>query len=375
MILFLQIPFLYPLLEEKRNPELSGASFVITDTSQSKVLHPSIEAYRNGFRSGQNIVSGRLAIRIKPDRILYRSSESKIMSKLSEFSPIIEISKTGFFVDISGQEWRYGSIEAIAEEIINVLHHSYKTIFFIGIGSNKLICRLASDLLVPGLKSRFLHIPRHGEKLFLEKMPVSLLPDLSRDITEILYLLDIENINDLSVLPYNFLYQLFTESGSKLYKYARGISDEPVNNIFSKDYLFADIALSPTNNLSVIKGHIYSLFEAVCYELRNIQKKGDRGIIYIGFEDRKYLIRHIRLKNFSFLESEYFETLISNIDLGRIRRININYIGMKIYNLIPVSAQRTLFNPPVKKREKLLDIIYDIRKKYGSSKLCFKGIN
>ncbi len=371
MIIFLQTPFLYSFLEESRDPLLSCTSFLITLDRKPIVMYPSLNAYKKGWRRGQSIRPESSIARIIPDRAFYRSAEESIISVLSTFSPAVEVSKNGFYLDVSGQELRFGSIQKLAGELFDALQASFKTPFFLGIGSNKLVAFIASGLLIPVLKSSFLYIPRYSEKYFMASLPVSLLPCIDREISGILSLLDIKHIRELALLPFSFLHQLFNDSGLKLYRYARGISDEPVSHPLSRNILFNGKNIPPANDIITIKTHIYSLLETACYRLKNMQRKSRHAAIYIVFEDHRHSKRHIRLKFYSCLETDFFH----HINLGPMRRTNIIYLGLKFYSLIPSSTQQTLFAPPAEKKEKLLDVIFNIREKHGRDKLSFKSIN
>lgn len=373
MILFFQMPFLFPLLEEKKHPFLSNTAYVITRGDPPVVLYPSIMAYKSGYRRYDPISHIKKGIKqIKPDIMLYKSAESKILSILSSFSPLIESSMHGFFLDISGNDWKYSYIQEISDEIFHSLYRAFSTKIFIGIGSSKLISLLASELLVPALQSRIIYIPPHTEALFLKYIPISLLPDTDNHIIETLHLLNINTIGDLSLLSHSFLYQLFHESGSKLHNFARGMSGDNFNNIFSRNSLFLDISFSPTNNISIIKAKIYSILEDMCYKLREIKKEANKARLHIGFEDKRYLKRHIKINHFSCIETDFYEETISAVSFERIRRVNINYIGIEVYNLVPASKQKNLIASVQTKKRKLLDAVFNIRKKYGKEKLNFK---
>lgn len=374
MILFIQLPFLFPCIEENRNICLKNKCFVIADSENTPVLFPSVCAYRRGFRRGGRLegISSDAVIRVRPDIVLYKRTKADILSILNSFSPLVESKDNGFYMDISGNRPEYGSIFGIADKIHNKVFSSFKTHIFIGAGSNKLICRMASDLMLARLMSGFLHVPGHSEKEFLRDVPLSLFPGIEKDMIDLLSLMDINTAGELNGLALSFLKHLFSFRGVSLFYSARGKADNTLNYVSPERKLIKELYFSSTNNIKTIKSHIYTMIESICHDLRTMNKKSDKLLIEIGFEDSKHIRRYIKTNTLSFLETDFYEKAVLWLDHADIRRVNCEYVCMEARNIVPASKQGVLYIPPASSKEKLLNVVYEIRKKYGRDKLGFK---
>lgn len=370
---FIQLPFLFSFLEEQRSPELKGRSFIIRENCRTPVLAVSVSAYKRGFRQGDYIsILPEDLLCIKDDSVYYEHGIYRIISALGKFSPLIEKERKGLYIDLSGNEYRYGGIDNLIEEIFSSISGIYDTEVFIGFGSNKLISRLASDILIPGLRSCCLYIPLYSDKLFINQFPISLLPAIDENILDILDLLDINEIQHLALLSQSFLFHLFGEKGIIIHKYAQGICDEKLKGEYLRREVFSHIHFDPTNSMKKLRKILYSLIEDICYKLRSINNQSNKALVHIGFEDKKYIKRKIRLNEYTYSEIDLYDQISMILDFEKIRRINIRYISIAMSDLIPAKRQKTLVPKPSDNFQRILDIAFDIRKKHGKDKLSFK---
>lgn len=145
----------FAAIELGRHPELGGQPLVVGgrgDPRQRGVVSTaSYQARKFGIRSGMAL---RTARRLCPDAVFlpvdfkeYEKVSARIKAILNEFSPIVEDAGIDeAYLDISGVE---KSAESMAREIKDRIRAETRLTCSIGVGPNKLIAKLASDMKKP----------------------------------------------------------------------------------------------------------------------------------------------------------------------------------------------------------------------------------
>ncbi len=162
------------------------------------------------------------ALRFPPRHDLYAEYSRRIMDVLRTFGPIEQMSIDEAFVDVGSSAVNAGFGKAVKDAVRQATGLTAS----VGIASNKLVAKVASDLHKPdGLTV----VESGGEAAFLAGLDVSRLDGVGPKTAARLRELGVQTCGDLTKLPIDVLVARFGRSiGHALYDHARGIDDTPV---------------------------------------------------------------------------------------------------------------------------------------------------
>ena len=194
------------------------------------VLAKSIPAKRYGIRTGEPVANALRkcpGLRMeKPDHKMYREYSRKLMEFLRTYTPDIEqVSVDECYMDFTGIAHRFPSPKAAAEEIKARVREQFGFTVNVGISSNKLLAKMASDFEKPD-KVHTLFPEEIQEKMW--PLPVSELYMAGRSSVETLKKLEIVTIGQLAECDPALLEIHLKSHGRTLWEFANGLSDSPV---------------------------------------------------------------------------------------------------------------------------------------------------
>jgi len=172
---------------------------------------------------------------------VFRAGDSQAANRLRErvtrillsFSPKLEVTSIDdFFLDLSGTTRLHGAACDAALAIQRRVREEVRLPLSIGIGSNRLMARLAGKLAKPGAVAELL--PGH-EAAFLRGLPVDQLPGVGHSIGSRLERFSIHTVGDLLLVPREILFASFGRDGLALYQKARGLDETPVEPSHHED--------------------------------------------------------------------------------------------------------------------------------------------
>jgi len=225
----------FAAVEEKMRPEIRGKPVVVgADPKDGKgrgvVSTCNYEARKYGIRSGMPITK---AWRLCPDAVflpvnipLYLQVSSRIMTILSSFAD--EFESWGIdeaFLDVSSRVKDFDEAKQLALRIKKEIREKEGLTCSIGIGPNKLVAKIASDMQKPdGLTE----VEEGSVKAFLEPLDVDKLLWVGKKTARKLNKLGIKTIGDLARYDPSVLTEKFGVVGTQLYLYAQGIDRSEV---------------------------------------------------------------------------------------------------------------------------------------------------
>ena len=196
------------------------------------ILAKSVPAKRYGIKTGEPTGMAlrkcpKLVI-VKPDFKLYRQYSDAFINICRDYSPVVEkYSIDECFIDMTGMERIFPDIIKTAYELKDRIKNELGFTVNVGIGSNKLLAKMAGDFEKPD-KVHTLFDYEIEEKMW--KLPVSDLISVGESAAQRLAQLSISTIGQLAVLDAETLRANFkNKMGQQLYDYSHGIDDSPVN--------------------------------------------------------------------------------------------------------------------------------------------------
>lgn len=254
------------------------------------ILARSIPAKKYGIRTGDTVGD---ALKLCPELVtvaphydLYEANSQAFMEILKEYSPCVDqYSVDEAFCDMTGTVSLYGSAVVIANLIKDEIHRKLGFTVNIGISSNKVLAKMASDFKKPNRVHTL--FPNEIEKK-MWCLPVEELFYVGHATKKKLNNLGIRTIGELANTDLNILRRHLKKHGELIYAFANGVdvsivSDEKVPN---KGYGNSTTIAFDVDDAGVAKMVLLSLAEKVCTRLRadNVMA----GVVAISIVDFQF---------------------------------------------------------------------------------------
>lgn len=307
------------------------------------------------------------------DYNVYREYSDKLYKLLLEYTDKIErYSIDECFLDMTEYLMK-STLRNKAEEIKRRINEELGFTVNIGLSSNKLLAKMASDFEKPN-KIHTLYLNEIEEKMW--PLPIRELFMLGRKTVPKLYNMNIKTIGDLAKLDENQLINKFGKHGKMMWEYANGIDESEVvykyeepKSIGNSTTLAKDV-----QDLDSLNEILLALSEHVSYRLRkhdmlaNVINVGLRTNEFKDFSHQSKLdlptasTKQIYSKSKELLKSMYKGEAIRLVALRADKLINKD------------EGQISLFNIADKEKQEKLDNTLDkLRQKYGYSSITRAG--
>ena len=345
------------------------------------VVAKSIPAKKYGIQTGEPMA---MALRKCPNLVvvpsdfrLYTENSLAFKAICRDYAPVVEsFSIDEVFLDMTGTSLIYPDPIAAAHEIKDKIHAELGFTVNVGISTNKLLAKMASDF----------EKPDKVHTLFPEEIPVKMWPLPIRDLLFLgkasekrLQDFGIHTIGELAREKESAIQALLGEkTGHQLYQYARGIDNSPVlaqaeeSKGFSVEKTFNDDIVSVEQVLPI-------LLEQCDIVATRMRRKGKKcSCISVTF-------RTLDFKNRSHQTSLSSATDVTDEIYENARRLFLEFwkgqplrlIGVALTGLTDESfEQMSLFEDTKKKeqRQKLDATLDAIRMKFGNDKITRASI-
>lgn len=372
IILHVDMDAFFTSVEQVDNPLLKGKPVVVGadpkgGRGRGVVSAASYEARKFGIHSAMPISQAYKrcphAVFLPPRFDRYVELSHIIMKIFEHYSPCIEqISIDEAFLDCSGTLKLFESKENIAHCIKKEIFETTGLTCSIGIATNKLIAKIASDLQKPdGLTI----CPPGMEKDFLAPLPISKLYGVGTKTQKYLESLGFKTIGDIQRIDEAYMQSLLGKWGVVLHQCALGIDKRPVEPYSQAKSVSEETTFDvDTDDEDGIVSTLVELCDRVIRRARASEfsfKTVTLKIRLEGFETytrSKTLQQHAR--DMATLQKEILRLYIS---FGRGTR-KVRLLGVKVSNLVcHADMQMNLFEnqhqQKVEKIEEVIDTIHN----------------
>ena len=236
------------------------------------ILAKSTSAKKYGIRTGEPIVDAlrkcpQLTI-VLPRYGIYEKNSKLFMNILEKYSPDVEkYSIDEAFVDMTGTEKLFGEPVKAAERIKNEIYETLGFTVNVGISSNKLLAKMASDF----------EKPNRVHTLFPEEIQQKMWPLPVRDLFFVgkssekrLHALGIYTIGDLAKTDLEMLKSIMKKQGETIWNFANGkdVSFVEHNAESNKGYGSSTTIPFDVSDRSTARMILLSLAETIGIRLR-----------------------------------------------------------------------------------------------------------
>ena len=360
-------------VEQGFNPLLRGRPVIVGGKpDQRGVVHTaSYEARACGIRTGMALAKAKAlcpqAVFLKGNYEHYRAVSQTFQEIYLQFTPQVEFtSLDDAYLDLTGALHLYPSAEWVGRTIMREVFRRTGVGISVGIGSGKVIARIASSLKKPrGL----VVVPAGQEHSFLTDLPVDVLPGIGRMAKERLTDLHIFKVGELAALPRLVVEQLFGKNGKILWELANGIDTREVKRKIVPRQISRETSFEEdTADLRLIKGTLQYLTERIAKKLRDQELFCRTLTVKIRYSDFRYHARSRSLNTPGNDSGELFRLAESIFDSLRLRRIRIRHVGVAASHIEPARFQQFLFNESLR-QESLNSAVDEIRRRFGFTAL------
>ena len=349
-------------------------------TRRGIVLAKSIPAKRYGIQTGETLHTAlekcpHLEI-VAPTYGIYMDCSNAMKSLLETFTPHVQrFSVDEFFIEITDLTLLFPSASAFAHAIKDACHHQLGFTCNVGISTNKLLAKIASDFSKPD-KVHTLFPEEIPEKLW--PLPVSELYMVGRRTLPKLKDMGIHTIGDLAATESKWLEARLKKFGLMLYEYAHGIDSQVIKvGDLSVPKSIGNSTTIPFDVTCKEEAHqvLLSLVEKVAMRLRQFQLTTSLASVTIKYADFSS-VGHQRQLDFHADQTLAIYSVVTTLFNSLWTGDAIRHLGVRVANLTSIHhLQFSLLDPIDAEKQRRLDRAVDsLRSRFGNHALvrgCF----
>jgi DNA polymerase-4 len=373
-ILHIDMNSFFASCEQAVNPELKKAPLIVGGDPEKRsgiVLAASYDAKRYGVKTTMTLnEAARLcpgAVFVKPTHGLYEKMSRQVMQIFSEYAPAMEqLSIDEAFLDMTGTQSLYGDIMQVAKVIQNRILEELKLPCSVGISSNKLLAKMASDYKKPmGITTIYPH--EVEEKIW--PLKVSELFGVGKKSAIKLNQSGIQTIGQLAKTDILILNGLFGESmANMLHNYANGIDPSPVEPVKEDSKSVGNEMTFPedlTKTEDILR-ELLILSDKVAYRLRQKKLKGKTISIKVKYYDFSVITRAHTIDTVTDSADCIYNAVKELIKTNKLTKA-IRLLGVTVTNFEDENNQQLSLFTQDNNTSKLDSMLDEIREKYGYS--------
>ncbi len=376
-IIHLDMDAFYASVEILDNPALRGLPVVVGgDCNRGVVCAASYEARKFGIHSALPMLTAK---KLCPHGVFlpvrmarYQEISRRIMEIFLRFTPLVEpLSLDEAFLDVTASQRLMGRAEDIAIQIRTLVRDSTGLTVSAGVGTSKLVAKIASDLNKPdGLTI----VPPGQEEVFLAPLPIGRLWGVGKTTREALALIGVRTIGDLSRIPPAILTAKFGKAGLLMHESARGIDLRPVEpRQEAKSIGHEETFAEDLRDKKMIEQELLALCLKVGKRTRDKGLAGRTVTIKVKYRDFAQVTRSLTLPEPVADDKSLYQTGRMLLAKTEITLRPIRLLGISLSNLIPAetSGQLSLFGQSRTRLKdcRLYKAIDTISDRYGSGSI------
>ena len=333
------------------------------------VLAKSPVAKKMGVKSAETIYLARKKCKdlevYPPNFDVYQEYSNKFYNYLKQYSPLIErASIDECFLDMSNMNYLYDDLEKVAHKIKDDIKNMFGFTVNVGIGSNKLLAKMASDFEKPD-KVHTLYTDEIESKMW--PLPVEDLLFVGKSSSKLLHSIGIDTIGDLANCDPNLISKYYKTRVDDLINSAKGIDNSEVINDYgdNKSISISRTLLKDTNNISELKKKFLKLSQEIGLRARNNHLYANTIAITLKTSSFKNISHQEGLSSSTNNTMEIYEKvceLLRSIDKSETFRL----IGIRLDNLTKNKVSKVSFFEE-ETSDNIQEIMDNINTKYKNS--------
>lgn len=368
-IMHVDMDAFYASIEQRDNPALRQMPVIVGGLMERGVVATaSYEARQFGVHSAMSMKQAR---RLCPNGVFlpvrmahYRRISHQIRLILSHYSPLIEpLALDEAFLDVSGMEWQYPEIIDIAKAVKADIRRKTGLVASAGIGPNKFLAKLASDLQKP---DGLVWIPYGQERDMLAPLPVSRLWGVGKVTEAALVQAGFQTIGDIAAAGIDALRPVVGNQARRIYLLSLGqdnrsleVSRRP-QSVGSEHTYEHDL-----RNDAEIDEQLRLLANEVSWRLRQNHLMGRTITLKIRFASFQTITRSVTLSSIGTASEGQLYFSAKQLFHKRGHDEPIRLLGLTVSQLQPLQVQGDLFSEDEEVQAKVADAIDKLQQRFG----------
>ncbi|MFH1514227.1 MAG: DNA polymerase IV [bacterium] len=368
-------------VERVLNPTLVGKPVIVgaKPNQRGVVAACSYETRLYGVHSG--MPSSRAGI-LCPNAIFvhgnhehYALFSREVRATLEGYVPVVQpASIDEFFLDMTGTERLYGPMIKSAKRIKRMIYRRTKLPCTIGIGSSKMIAKIACNLAKP---NGLMEIAPGDEENFLKDLPVGEMPGIGKVMQEKLHEWGVLKLGEVASLPLPILKGAFGKHGEAMKARARGISGGDVDPVHGppKSVGHECTFHADSEDPVVIESVLHRLAEKIGRRLRRKSLMAKTITLKFRLSNFETITRAHTINQPTDRDAVIFEIAKEQFRKAYGSRSRVRLVGIRATKFSINAGQLPLFGTEDElKMQKFYEGLDDIRNRYGFESII-KGRN
>ena len=358
IVFHIDFDYFYAQCEEVRKPELKTKPVCVCVFSDrggdsGAIATANYTARKFGVKSGIPISFAKKRLEQRKDAVFlpvdfeyYEKITEKAMKIMKDNADIFEyVGRDEAYLDVTKRvEEDFTKASHLAQQIKNLIRTELKLSCSIGVSSNKLISKIASDYQKPD----GLTIVEHDKvEQFLAQLNIRVIPGIGKKTEQRFKEMKLETIEEIKKIDVFTLNKEFgRKSGTYIYNAIRGINDEPVKEKEESIQYSKIITLKKdSKEYEFLKENLYEL----CKQIQNIVKNNNKMFKSIGIhfvqsdlsnKSKSKMLRN-STNNLEELEKNVEQLLTDALED---QTMTIRRVGVRVSDLSEIKGQSDITN-------------------------------
>ncbi len=358
VVFHIDFDYFYAQCEEVRKPELKTKPVCVCVFSDrggdsGAIATANYTARKFGVKSGIPITFAKKRLEQRKDAVFlpvdfeyYEKITEKAMQIMKDNADIFEyVGRDEAYLDVTKRvEEDFTKASHLAQQIKNLIRTELKLSCSIGVSSNKLISKIASDYQKPD----GLTIVEHDKvEQFLAQLNIRVIPGIGKKTEQRFKEMKLETIEEIKKIDVFTLNKEFgRKSGTYIYNAIRGINDEPVKEKEESIQYSKIITLKKdSKEYEFLLENLYEL----CKQIQNIVKNNNKMFKSIGIhfvqsdlsnKSKSKMLRN-STNNLEELEKNVEQLLTDALED---QTMTIRRVGVKVSDLSEIKGQSDITN-------------------------------
>ena len=358
VVFHIDFDYFYAQCEEVRKPELKTKPVCVCVFSDrggdsGAIATANYTARKFGVKSGIPISFAKRRLEQRKDAVFlpvdfeyYEKITEKAMKIMKDNADIFEyVGRDEAYLDVTKRvEEDFTKASHLAQQIKNLIRTELKLSCSIGVSSNKLISKIASDYQKPD----GLTIVQHDKvEQFLAQLNIRVIPGIGKKTEQRFKEMKLETIEEIKKIDVFTLNKEFgRKSGTYIYNAIRGINDEPVKEKEESIQYSKIITLKKdSKEYEFLLENLYEL----CKQIQNIVKNNNKMFKSIGIhfvqsdlsnKSKSKMLRN-STNNLEELEKNVEQLLTDALED---QTMTIRRVGVRVSDLSEIKGQSDITN-------------------------------